>query len=69
VTAGEWLLELIVATFQLFEFLDWLLTSLAFAGVLGVVVLLAGVFGILRSRLAYARHTVDVLVDEPVGAE
>jgi hypothetical protein len=58
-------LEVIAATLQLFGFLDWLLTSLVFAFVLGACLLVAGVAGIVWSRISQARATA---ADETVPA-
>jgi hypothetical protein len=61
-------LEVIAATLQLFGFLDWLVTSLVFAFVLGACLLVAGVAGIAWSRISQARRaTADETV--PAGVE
>lgn len=44
------LLEVVVALLQLAAFVDWVLTLVVFAAVLGVLTTAVGVVGIVRAR-------------------
>jgi hypothetical protein len=69
VTVDGVTLEGIALTLQLFGFLDWLITSLTFAFILGACLVVAGTVGIVWSRLTHARRVVDVGPDMTAGAE